>query len=109
MFTRATKDGYAPMLDGVTMKTLAHGERTVLTEVHLAKGAMVPMHDHEQEQTGTLLSGALRFTVGEESFDAGPGDAWNLAAGIPHGAEALEDTVVIEVFSPLRPELIPGD
>jgi quercetin dioxygenase-like cupin family protein len=107
MFYKANNDGYKTMLDGIRMKTLVHGERTLLSEFKLDKGAVIPKHQHPQEQTGYLISGSLRFSIGEESQIANPGDSWNLPSEIVHGAEALEDSVVIEVFSPVREDYLP--
>ena len=90
------------LLDGITIKNLAHSQITHLIEVRLEKGAIIPEHNHPQEQTGYLISGKLRFFSGEDEAIALPGDSWTFASSVMHGAEALEDTVVIEVFSPVR-------
>ena len=108
MISKADPEGYREVLDGVRLKALVHGERTLLTEVKLARGAIVPEHQHPHEQTGYLISGALRFFSGDQEWVARPGDSWNLAGEYPHGAEALEDTVVVEVFSPVREDYLPG-
>ena len=102
--TPASLEGYHELVTGVWLKALVHGERTLLTEVRLQKGAVVPEHQHPHEQTGYLISGSLRFFGEIEDRILRPGDSWNIAGGVSHGAEALEDTVVIEVFSPVREE-----
>ncbi len=107
MIVKADPTGYREVLVGVRLKTLVHGARTHLTEVKLEKGAVVPEHQHPHEQTGYLISGSLRFFSGGQEKIALPGDSWNLASEYPHGAEALEDTVVIEVFSPVREDYLP--
>ncbi len=61
MIIKADPDGYREVLAGVRLKTLVHGARTLLTEVKLEKGAVVPEHQHPHEQTGYLISGSLRF------------------------------------------------
>jgi quercetin dioxygenase-like cupin family protein len=106
MLRMADSKGYKELLEGVQLKSLVHGERTHLTEVRLAKGAVVPEHQHPQEQTGYLISGSLRFVIDGEESVATPGTSWSLPAGISHGAEALEDTVVVEVFSPVREDYL---
>ena len=108
MIAKGIAEGYREVLDGVHLKTIVHGEHTLMTEIRLAKGAVVPEHEHTQEQTGYLISGSLRFFSGDEEEIAVPGDSWNLPGGFPHGAEALEDTVVVEVFSPVREDYLPG-
>jgi quercetin dioxygenase-like cupin family protein len=107
MFRKADDEGYRQVLDGVRLKTLVHGERTMLCEFRFVKGAVVPEHKHPHEQTGCVVSGSLKFVVNGEISIATPGDSWNLPAGIPHGAEALEESVVIEVFAPPREDYLP--
>ena len=107
MFTKAEDTGFRRLLDGVEIRTLCHGDRTLLAEFRIAKGAVIPEHQHSQEQTGYLVSGKLRFTVRGEVAVAEPGDSWSLPAETVHGAEGLEDTVVVEVFSPVREDYLP--
>jgi quercetin dioxygenase-like cupin family protein len=95
------------LLPGVTLRTLAHGERTLLAEVRLACGAVIPEHRHPQEQTGYLVSGRLEFSIEGAKLVAEPGSSWSLPPELPHGASALEDSVVVEVFSPVREDYLP--
>ena len=106
MIVKAGPESYKKVLEGVTLKNLVHGEKTHLTQIKFKKGAVVPEHQHPQEQTGYLISGSLRFFSGNEETIALPGDSWTFAGGTPHGAEALEDTVVIELFSPVREDYL---
>ena len=106
MIVKAGAGGYKEVVDGVRLKNLVHGARTHLTEVRFRKGAVVPEHRHPHEQTGYLVSGSLRFFSGAEEWVALPGDAWNLSGGHPHGAEALEESIVVEVFSPVRDDYL---
>lgn len=82
------------------------GRQAMLSHVRLGKGCLVPTHAHENEQFACILSGKLRFGIGPESspqrrtVDVGAGEVMVLPAGVPHSAEALEDTVVLDVFSP---------
>lgn len=99
---------YREVVPGVELKTLAHGERTLLGTFKIAEGAVIPIHTHPHEQTGYLVSGLLQFEIDETTVIADPGAGWCLAADVPHGATALEDTVVIEVFSPVREDYLPG-
>jgi quercetin dioxygenase-like cupin family protein len=107
MFNRYAGADPRELLPGVTLRTLAHGERTLLAEVRLARGAVIPEHRHPQEQTGYLVSGRLEFSVAGETLIAEPGSSWSLPADLPHGASALEDSVVVEVFSPVRDDYLP--
>ena len=107
MFQRASKTGYKPALDGIQQKTLVYGERTLMTEFKLTAGSILPLHSHRHEQTGYLVRGKLRLFVGEDEYNAQAGDSWCVDGDVLHGAEALEDAVAIEVFSPPRKDYIP--
>ncbi len=109
MFTKKSDTDYREMLDGVEMKTLTHGEKTLLAKFHLKKGAAIPIHGHIYEQTGFMISGKMRFTIGDEQFDCEPGDTWCIPGDVPHGVAVLEDSVVVEVFSPVREDYLPGN
>jgi quercetin dioxygenase-like cupin family protein len=106
MFTSKDSSGFKEALPGIRLKTLAHGAKTLFAEFHLQKGSLLPRHSHPHEQTGYLVSGAIRLTIGTEAFNAKPGDCWCIEGGVEHQAEILEDSVAIEVFSPVRQESI---
>ena len=107
VFAHAADEGFVDALPGIRRKTLAHGDATLLTEFRLEAGAVLPVHDHPQEQTGYLVAGRLRLTVGDETRDMSPGDSWSIPGDFPHGGVALEDTVAVEVFSPVREDYLP--
>lgn len=107
MFKKAGDVEYREMIDGVDMKTMAHGERTMLSHFRIRKGAEIPMHSHPQEQTGYLVSGRLLFDIEGEKIEAAPGDTWNLPSGVEHGATATEEAIVVEVFAPPREDYLP--
>ena len=106
MFCKTTPDGYQRPLDGIEMKTLVHGERTLMATFRLAKGAQLPLHAHPHEQTGYLVSGRIRLHIDGTSHTCDPGDSWCIPANAEHGADILEDAVAIEVFSPVREEYL---
>ncbi len=106
MFTKKSGGGYRTVQPGLRLRTLAHGAHTHLTEFHLAKGTIVPRHEHPHEQTGYLVSGRMIFVIAGERFDAEPGDGWNISGGVSHGVEVVEDSVAVEVFSPPREDYL---
>lgn len=108
MFTERSEERYRELLPGVALRTLVHGDRTLMGEFRIAAGAVIPSHHHPYEQTGYLVSGRMEFDVEGVRRVAEPGDSWSLPAGVVHGARAVEDTVVIEVFSPVREDYLPG-
>jgi quercetin dioxygenase-like cupin family protein len=91
------------------MKTLCHGDRTLMTEFVLDGGSDLPVHSHPHEQTGYLVRGHILVKIGEEQYDARPGDSWCIPGGVPHGAKILEDSVAIEIFSPVREDYLPKE
>ena len=107
MFARHDSTGYSESLPGVTQKTLAYGEKTLMAEFVLAKGSTLPIHAHPYEQTGYLVSGRLRLTIGGREFDARSGDSWSIPMNERHGVEPLEDSLAIEVFHPAREDYLP--
>jgi quercetin dioxygenase-like cupin family protein len=107
MFCRKDAAGYRIVAPGVRMKTLTHGKNTLFTEFRLEASNVLPMHSHAQEQTGYLVSGVIRLTIGEEAFDVLPGDCWCIPGNVVHGASVIQDAVAIEVFSPVREDYLP--
>jgi quercetin dioxygenase-like cupin family protein len=86
-------------------RRLITGDRIMLAHVYLKKGCVVPRHQHENEQITYVLDGMLRFWLGEdesEVIDVGPGQVLTLPSMVWHKAEALEDTLDVDVFSPPR-------
>ena len=107
MFEKQSEVGYMRAVDGIEQKTLVYGEKTLMVEFRLHKGAILPLHAHPHEQSGYLVSGWLRLTIGAEVHSVTPGDSWCIAGGVKHGAEILEDSVAVEVFAPVRKEYLP--
>src|SRR5258708_21329290 len=80
-------------------------ERIMLAHVYLKKGCVVPTHSHENEQVTYVLEGALRFWLGKDQREERvlrPGGVLVVPSNLPHKAEALEDTLSLDVFCPRR-------
>jgi quercetin dioxygenase-like cupin family protein len=96
------KDVPMPMLE----RRRVIGEQAMVSHVTLHKGCFVPTHAHVNEQMTCILSGRLKFTLGEETSAnretvmVGPGEMIHLPSNTPHAAEAIEETVVLDIFSP---------
>ena len=93
-----------PVIEGIDRRII-NGERMMLTHVYLRRGAVVPRHSHHNEQFTYILEGALRFRVGEgepEVVDVRAGEVLHIPSNVPHEAEALEDTLDVDIFSPPR-------
>lgn len=106
MYGKHSISNNTQVLDGIQIKTLCYGDKMLMTEFLLQKDAILPEHSHSYEQTGYLVSGKIRLYIGSESRELIPGDSWNIAANLPHKADILEDSVAIEVFSPVREDYL---
>ncbi|HSM60248.1 MAG TPA: cupin domain-containing protein [Longimicrobiales bacterium] len=99
--------------DDITRR-LFTGERMMIAHVYLKKGAIVPTHQHENEQLTYILDGALHFWIGAEDdperqeLDVRAGEVLYIPANVPHRAEALEDTFDVDVFDPPRQDWLEG-
>ena len=88
--------------DGVVARTV-HGERLSLAVVELEPNTVVREHSHENEQLGLVISGSVRFRVGSETRELGPGGTWRIPSNTPHEVHTGPDgAVVIDVFEPVR-------
>ena len=108
MFEKKTDTGYITALEGIERKTLVDGDKTLTCEFRLKKDSRLPGHAHPYEQTGYLVSGRMELSIGERTFEVESGDCWCIPADVEHGAVILEDSVAIEVFSPLRQDYMPA-
>ena len=107
MFLKHSENGYRPAIPGIELKTLVHGERTLMAQFRLKKGSTLPNHAHIHEQTGFLVKGHIRLTIGENVHEVSPGDSWCIPGDMAHSAEIVEDALAIEVFSPVREDYLP--
>jgi len=95
-------------------RRLFTGERMMLAQVYLDEGAIVPWHSHENEQLTWVLEGALKFWIGEEGSPdmrelvVEAGDVLFIPSNVPHKAEALSDTLDVDIFSPPRQDWLDG-
>lgn len=92
-------------------RKLVTGERMMLAHVFLDEGCVVPKHSHENEQITWIVSGTLRFWIGEEGeeqIDVRAGEVLHIPSNVPHKALALEDTFDVDIFSPPRQDWLDG-
>jgi len=95
------REKVSAMLD----RRLITGDRMMLAHVYLKKGCVVPKHHHENEQLTYILEGALHFWIGEDEKEevvVRAGEVLHIPSNVLHKAEALEDTLDVDVFSPPR-------
>jgi quercetin dioxygenase-like cupin family protein len=92
-------------------RRLVTGNRMMLAQVWLDKGAIVPQHSHENEQLTYIVEGALHFWIGEDlsqEIVVRAGEVLHIPSNVPHKAEALEDTLDVDIFSPPRADWLDG-
>ena len=107
MYKQSSKNGYKDVLEKIRQKTLVYGDKTLMAEFRLEKGANLPKHSHPHEQTGYLVSGQMELTIGDVTHQVLPGGSWCIAGDVEHYAKVTEDSVAIEVFSPVREDYRP--
>src|SRR2546423_13205623 len=92
-------------------RRLVTGGDMMIAHVYLKQGCIVPKHAHHNEQLTYILEGVLRFRLGEDEsqhVDVAAGEVLHIPAHLPHTAEALEDTLDVDVFSPPREDWLDG-
>lgn len=78
------------------------GEREMIAQIYLKRGCIVPLHSHEAEQITYVLTGSMKFLIGDDEITVREGEVLVIPSWLPHQAEALEDTFEMDIFSPIR-------
>ena len=107
MFYKRNASGYQSPTKGVEQKTLVYGEKTLMVEFKIQKNSEVPRHRHPHEQTGYLIKGKIRLFIDSKAYECEPGDSWCIPGDAEHGADIIEDSIAIEIFSPVREDYLP--
>ena len=94
---------------GITRRTVAHGKTMYQMLATLAAGSVMPAHSHPQEQIVHILSGRMKLIVEGTPHELTTGDSFYLGSGVPHGVETIEETRVLDTFSPPRGEYLAID
>lgn len=84
------------------------GDRVTIGRFELKQGGVVPRHSHEHEQVSSVLTGRVRFVFDGGSVEVGPGEVLQIPGGVPHEVVVIEDTLVIDVFTPVREDWVTG-
>jgi quercetin dioxygenase-like cupin family protein len=96
-----------PLSDTLTRRAFS-GEKVTVAWFVLRKGCFVPAHSHENEQMSTVLSGSVRFVLDGRECLVRAGETLHIPPGASHSAEALEDSVVLDAFAPVRADWVQG-
>jgi len=98
------------MLSSKIGRRMVTGEKVMVAIIDLKEGAQVPSHSHHNEQITYVVSGCLRFTMGDQSvIDVRSGETLVIPPNVEHAAVALEDTVDLDCFSPPRADWLSGE
>lgn len=109
-FTRESERTMVKVKPGLTRTTLSFIESLMLCSFHEDKGTTIELHTHEAAQIGYVLKGKIKFFLEDGTeFIAERGSAYVFESMEPHGSVALEDTVIIESFTPMRAEYKDGN
>lgn len=90
-------------------RQVIHGETMTVARIYLKKGGLVPEHSHHNEQISMIEHGALRFSLAGQELILKAGQVLRIPPNVPHSAEALEDSIAVDLFSPIREDWIRGD
>ena len=97
------------VLSPAIARKIIAGEKAMVAQVFLAKGAVVPEHRHESEQITYILEGALLFEIDGQEILVEKGQVLRIPSWKPHKATALEDTLDLDIFSPIREDWLKKD
>jgi quercetin dioxygenase-like cupin family protein len=107
--TETEADNWIAMFAGVRRRTLVAGERMMQIVVALDDGAHVPEHRHPHDQIAHVVRGRLRLTLAGVPHELEPGQSLYIPGDVPHSADSLADTLVVDTFSPPREDMLAED
>ena len=103
------KNPWIDIVPGIRRRTIANGSTMYQMVAKLDAGSRMPEHRHSQEQIVHILNGRMRLIVSGVSHELKTGDSYYLASNVPHGVETLEETMVLDTFSPPRDDYLEID
>jgi len=96
----------AEQINAAIARQYITGDLVTVARFELKRGGVVPTHAHENEQISIVIDGALRFRIDGSEIVVRSGEVMQIPGNVPHGVDVLEDTLVIDVFSPVRQDWI---
>lgn len=92
--------------ENLQRKVHAFNDKLMLTEHHMAKGSVFPRHSHPHEQLAYLISGHIKIICGDYTFEGRAGDSFVVRGGIEHQVFAIEESVALDIFTPVREDYL---
>ena len=102
------KEGWE-ILRSDLLRKYVNGVNVTIAQLKFAKGSVVKPHSHRHEQVSIVIQGVLKLTVGSDVYVLRAGDALYIPPNTIHSAEALEDTLAVDVYSPIRDDWVRGE
>ena len=109
MTLHSWKDLNREQMNDLLVRQVIHGTNITISRLELKAGAFVGLHHHINEQMTVMVSGRLRFNFPEKTIEVAGGEVMEIAPNLPHSVEALEDSVAIDVFAPVREDWRSGN
>lgn len=106
MFSLYDEQPEVPAGEGVKRRVLARGGSLMAVEVSFEKGAAGSIHSHPHEQVSYVLKGRFMYRLGDEERELAEGDSCFVRANLSHGVTALEEGVLLDVFTPQREDFL---
>ena len=94
---------------GVIRQVLSDAPELMVVSFRFERGAEGRLHHHPHVQATYVRSGRFRFTLGDESFEVGPGDSFTIPSGVEHGCTCLDAGELIDSFAPRRDDFLPDN
>ena len=108
-FFRISESAPETLFGERTKRLGARGGKLMAAQVHIPAGAVAPAHSHPHEQITYVISGRISYRIGGETQELGAGDSTYVPGDTEHEVTALEDTLVVDVFTPQREDFLPAD
>jgi quercetin dioxygenase-like cupin family protein len=96
------------VLNDKLWRKVVSGEKAMVAQLGISKGCVVPLHHHESEQISVVLQGELKFAMEGREVVVHAGEVLVIPSNVPHSAQAMKDTIGIDVFSPIRHDWLDG-
>lgn len=109
LFVNGNENPWVDIVPGIKRRTIATGATMYQMRAELAAESILPVHQHPQEQIAHVIKGRMKMTVAGVPHELIAGDAIYLGSNVPHGVETIEDTTVIDTFSPPREDYLALD
>ncbi|MEP6776823.1 MAG: cupin domain-containing protein [Chthoniobacterales bacterium] len=97
------------MVPGIRRRTLTNGPHMYQMMAQLDAGSVMPSHHHPQEQILHVLRGKLRLILDGKTREMATGDSYYLGSNVSHGVETIEESLVLDTFSPPRDDYLAID